>query len=86
MYENKKLPKISLDHYGDRSSGNNSDSRRYSNINEENEDNVSVNVQQVTTVYIHVYDHRCSFGIYISILLGNQLQFFDFRVKLWISK
>ena len=56
MYENKKLPKISLDHYGDRSSGNNSDSRRYSNINEENEDNVSVNIQQVTTVYIHIYD------------------------------
>ena len=49
MYENKKLPKISLDHYSEKSSENNSDSRRYSNIKEENEeDQLSTNAQQVS--------------------------------------
>ena len=56
MYENKKLPKISLDHIrdcdhsSDKSKGNNSDSPRYPDIHEENEDDRhSINVQQVST-------------------------------------
>ena len=57
MYENKKLPKISLDHArdcdhnGDKSKGNNSGSQRYPDIHEENEyDRHSINVQQVNNL------------------------------------
>ena len=56
MYENKKLPKISLDHIrdcdlsGDKLKGNNSDSLRYPDIHEENEDDRhSIKLQQVST-------------------------------------
>ena len=56
MYENKRLPKISLDHIrdcdysDDKSKGNNSDSLRYPDIHEENEDDRhSINLQQVIT-------------------------------------
>ena len=56
MYENKKLPKISLDHVRDcdhscdKSKEDNSDSQRYPDIHEENEDdNHSINFQQVST-------------------------------------
>ena len=56
MYENKKLPKISLDHIrdcdysDDKAKGNNSDFLRYSEIHEENEHNRhSINLQQVIT-------------------------------------